>query len=249
MVNIFNIKNKVGNKLRLSSESGAGFIPHLFYKSLTFFIKKVRDKKGEEKGLPLTFSFKKGEGFTLIELVIVLAIFFIIVSVTVSIFVSVTGQQKKILTEQELLNQVNYIVEYMSRQGRMAKLDSSGSCLGNSFINYYYRLTRYEAMSGFYQGIKFISSDNNCYEFFLGTDGVLKEIKNGAPAQILLSNKFKVNYARFIINGNKTLQGAMQNNLIQPRITMSLNVKLQISPLEREKIFQTTISQRNLNQF
>ena len=38
-------------------------------------------KKGELKGLPLTFLFKKGEGFTLIEIMVALAIFVMVVIV------------------------------------------------------------------------------------------------------------------------------------------------------------------------
>ena len=195
------------------------------------------------------YKYKNGPGVTLIELVFVLAIFSIIIAITVSIFISIIQQQKKILVEQELLNQINYVVEYIGRQSRMAILDTTGSCLGNSFMTYNYLLTHYDASTSFYQGIKFISDDNNCYEFFIDTDGILKEIKNASTSQNILSDKFKIKYARFIINGDKTLQGAPQNNSVQPRITFLLNIQIQTSAGLKEEIFQTTISQRYLKQF
>ena len=131
-------------------------------------------------------------------------------------------------------------MEYISRQGRMVILDSAGTCLGSSFKNYYYVLTRYSSTSGFYQGIKFISSDNKCYEFFLDTDGAIKEIKNGSTAQNILSNKFRVNYKRFIINGDKTLHYAASSDLVLPRVTFLLDALTQSN--ESEKIIQNTIS-------
>lgn len=188
-------------------------------------------------------------GVTLLELVFVLAVFSIIIIVMVSIFVSIIQQQKRTLGEQEMLNQISYIMEYIGRQGRMAILGSTGGCLGGSFVNHYYALTHYNVSTGFYQGLKFISSDNNCYEFFLDTDGALKEIKNGGAAQNIVSSTVGIAYARFVINGDKTLQGAIQNNAAQPRITFSFLLRMQRPEGQKEEIFQTTISQRNLKQF
>lgn len=185
------------------------------------------------------------KGATLIELTVVLAVFFIIISATIGIFISIIQQQKKILSEQELLNQVNYAMENISRQSRTAVADSTGSCLGSSFINYYYLLTHYDSGAGFYNGIKFISYDNNCHEFFLDTDGVLKEIKNAGSPQNILSDKFEIKYARFIINGDKSLQGASQNSPISPRITFSLDIQMQELAGQKEEVFQTTIARRN----
>ena len=189
-------------------------------------------------------------GFTIIELIIVLAVFFVVIGGAVGIFISMIQQQRKVLSEQELLNQTTYIEEYMSRLIRAVAIDPTGSCLGSNGVNYpgyYYLLTHYDSALGFYQGIKFISNANVCEEFFLDTDGVLKEIKDSGMPQNILSSRFTIDHARFVINGDKNLIGASNNDLIQPRVTILLDIQNQIDGAQQEKIIQTTVSQRKLN--
>ena len=130
-------------------------------------------------------------GVTLIELVVVLAVFMIIISVTVSIFISIIQHQKRILAQQEFLNQISYVAEYMSRSIRMAVKDTTGACLnGGPGL---YSLKNYDASSGFYEGILFIANNGLCQDFTVDSiDGLLKESKNGVPAhgQHILSSKF-----------------------------------------------------------
>lgn len=194
---------------------------------------------------------KNQEGFTLMEIVVVLALFLIITGVTIDLFVSIVQQQKRVLSEQELLNQTSYITEYISRALKMAIKDPSGSCLGqtgNVYVLTHCPNGTFEACNG----VKFInaSDSNACEEIFLDTTNptipVLKEIKNGASAQNILSDKFNVQYARFVINGDKTLHLATDTNTVQPRITLLFDVRIQSSGIWHEKIIQTTASSRNL---
>jgi len=183
----------------------------------------------------------------------------------VGVFISVVQQQKKVLSEQELLNQVSYVEEHMSKAIRMAKTETTENCLvdstGVDHPGFIYLLTHYDTSSGSYRGIKFINqSDNNtCYEFFFGADGILKEIKGNGPPIALTSSDtssgLKVNSFQFAIEGFQTplslscpsppvVCGASSEDAIQPRVTMFLNTSVANgSP----NIIQTTVSQRNLN--
>lgn len=190
------------------------------------------------------------QGLTLTELVVVLAVFAMLITLAANIFASLIQHQRRMVQEQALVGQASYALEYISRALRAAEKDQTGSCLiegGVPHAGYQYWLTRFDASTGFYRGIKVINQSNNasCHEFFLDNDGVLKEIKNGSAAQPLLSDKYTVKYARFVINGNKALQGALPSDLFQPRITILLDVL--VPNTSQEKILQTTISQRNLN--
>jgi len=189
--------------------------------------------------------FEKQKGITIIELIVVLAVFFIIISVSTGIFASITKRQRNILSEQELLNQVNYFVEYLSRRGRMAILDETGNCLGSDYVDNYYLLNNYDSQSGFYQGIKFISDDYVCYEFFLDGDRTIKKVENNLSQDILVS-KFEIKYLRFIINGDKNIESASRDDSFRPRITFALDIEIKTSYGKMEKIFQTTFSHRNL---
>lgn len=182
----------------------------------------------------------------MIEVVVALAVFFLIIDVAISMFISVVSHQKRILQEQELLNQTSYAAEYITRALRSAIKDVAGSCLqGNA--GSMYRLTHFNASSGFYEGVKFIRSDGVCQEFFVDTDRIFKETKDGASAQNIISDKFFLQYARFVINGDKEIQGASQSDTVQPRLTFLINIKNQQSAYQQEHVIQTTVSQRNLN--
>ncbi len=191
------------------------------------------------------------KGFTIIELVVVLAVFLIIIGVVADIFISMVASERRILAEQELLNQTSFAIEYMSKAIRMATKDTSGNCLGQ--IGYIYLLTHCD-VDNICHGIKFINqtSGNTCQEFFLDstTDPekpTLKEIKGNGTAKNILSDSFEIKYGKFIINGDDTLGFALSEDLIQPRVTVLLDVKTQLVGRQQEKIIQTTVSQRNLN--
>lgn len=163
-------------------------------------------------------------GFTLIELVVVLGLFMLIMGVTVSLFISIVRQQKRILSSQEMLNQVSYVEDYFSRSLRNTVVSTTGNCP--------LQLTHANIETGFYQGIQFLSKEGICQEFFLDADGALKEKTDDSVAQNILSVKYKVLYAKFVMAG--TL----------PRITMVMGVQdpaySDIPPM----IIQTTVSKR-----
>ena len=212
------------------------------------------------------FQFKNNRGFSLIELTIVLAIFLIIVVAMVNIFTTMVTQQKKLLAQQDLLNQTSYAMGYLANALKFALPDPDGSCLGA--IGQMYALVdciQYNNGdnensgsgngNGAYQicsGIKFINSQDNdaCVQVYLDSianpsNPPLVQVKNGAAAQNLLSQKLTVKNAMFLINGNNNLSSASTDDSVQPRVTILLDVATQgASP--QEKIIQTTVSLRNL---
>jgi len=229
--------------MEFKSKLSKGFTQYHLHITIVklFGIFKLKNKQKSKSRL---FS-ESSAGLTLLELIVVLAVFLVIVGATFSIFISIIGHQKRILTGQEFLNQASYTIEYMSRSIRMAARDSFGDCLnGQPGL---YLLTHPNVTSGFYEGIKFVTYNNVCQEFFLDSDGIFKEIKDNGLAQSLMSSKFKINYARIIANGDKNLQRLLQGDLVQPRITISFDIQVQSSGGQQEKILQTTVSQRNLN--
>ena len=218
-------------------------------------------------------SIKLSRGFTLIELIVVIAVFLFVVGTAVGIFISIVRHQRIILSEQELLNQTSFALEHMSKALRMAGKDLTGECLGGQdYARYNYLLTHKNPSTGFYEGIKFINqSDINektgkavCQEFYLDIDDsdpeyiitVLKEIKDDGPWVALTSDKFTINFIRFGINGENGSSddpiGAAGDNGIQPRVTIYLDIQTKIKGVDGQlvqpaKKIQTTISQRDLN--
>ena len=185
-----------------------------------------------------------GEGFTIIEILVCVAIFSLLILAMSSITFSTIKAQRKSLAYQELLDQTSYAMEYMSKILRMAKKDENGTCIT---AGYNYGTTSLRSLadttySG--PGIKFIDYHGNCQEFFLDTgDYLLKQINwSASPSPSLLpliSSKLEVN--PFQVN----LSGESQGDYLQPRVTISLDIKGQ-SDVQIK--IQTTISQRDIDE-
>jgi prepilin-type N-terminal cleavage/methylation domain-containing protein len=176
---------------------------------------------GNNKGLALSLS----KGFTLIEILVAVAIFALIMASSSRLFVSSLQSQRQNLAAQEVLSQASYLIETMSRSIRMAKKDLTGACTGVQRVNYVF--------SG--NCLKFQNYKNECQEFCL----VGTSIKNEND-ELLTSPDLQVSGFGVV------LSGAYQPpvDLLQPRVTISLNIIGQ----EGVKIsLETSISQRNLD--
>jgi hypothetical protein len=169
------------------------------------------------------------KGFTLVELLVISALFSLVIGAISTIFIVGVSSQRKILEEQDILNQISYAVEYMGRALRMAKkeVDSPPTCLSQTGLNY-------EKTSN---GIKFIDYNGNCTEFFKENGKLKKRV--GLDIFDLTSPKIEV--SQF----NIELLGENQTDNLQPRVTIFLEVQRKEGGSKIQA--QTTISQRNLD--
>ena len=205
---------------------------------------------------------KTSKGFTLIELIIVMAVFLFIVGAALGIFISIVQSQRRVLAEQQFLNQISYVEEHMSKALRMADTESaltdpenynnSNACLPPGYI---YQLVN--KVGEVYTGIKFLNASDGdaCYKFYVGGTGtsgdpyILYEQKNNGTAVPLNSTNLIINSIRFSINGgDDTVGGAFASTSAsvqpQPKVTILINVN--VNGLS-SKTIQTTVSRRNLN--
>lgn len=186
-------------------------------------------------------------GFTLIEMTVVLGVIVIIASMSFAVFASIIGRQKRAIEKGELLNQSNYVFEYMLKAARQASEDILGECLGVSNKGAVYLLTRCDAQNNC-SGLKFINSEEKvCQEFFLdeesGSRGaVLKESKDGLSLP-LLSDKFQVKKMRFVLNGDGKTKAAFFGET-NPTATMLLRAGAGYYFNNEDIIIQTTVSAR-----
>ena len=216
---------------------------------------------------------RKSKGFTIIELIVVMAVFLFVVGAAITIFISIVSNQRKVLSEQQILNQISYTQEYMSKALRMAKIaltESDLTCMGSGNSGYIYLFTRYDVATQTFKGVKFINQSNLdasgepiCQEFFIdhenpsdaSTPLVVKEIKDGVGPTDITSPDLTINYMKLAVKGSDGTDngcastdqcGAYQLDDVQPRITMLLNVEMPNNGSPQTKVFQTTVSQRNL---
>lgn len=181
----------------------------------------------------MEINFKKSRGFTLVEILVGIAMFSVVATAAVGLFAQTMKTQKRILANQELIDQTSYAMEYMSRALRMALKDDkdfgggSNDCLSGSKVNY-----EINPMTG---GIRFRNSDNECQEFYLENSQLME--KNGSVLPLTSS---ELTVGSFIISGS----GWGQGDDFQPAVT----IILEISGRDNTNLqMQTTISQRNLD--
>jgi len=209
---------------------------------------------------------KNNKGFTIVEIAVAMTIFILILGVSTNIFISAVAQQRRILSEQQLVNQMSYVIEYMAKSLRMAIKDEANVCVKSEIYEPsepeagIYVLTRHNLATG-YRGIRFLNASNTndleepiCQEFFLDDDNVLKEIKSSDSSADLFighavpitSEKIEITSIKFAINGDSDKYYASNIDSAQPSVTIFLEAKI-VGDNRPAKQIQTTISQRNLN--
>jgi prepilin-type N-terminal cleavage/methylation domain-containing protein len=173
------------------------------------------------------------KGFTLIEVLVVMAIFSIAIGSITGIFISGLSSQRRILAEQDILNQLSYVIEYMGRAIRMAKKDdirigdTEKHCLSGEKVNYEVNPEKTK--------ITFRNYQNQCQSFYLDSNQIFED-KDGTILA-LTSPKIKVNTLKFEVSGES------QTDNLQPRVTIFMEVERGGRKLQ----LQTTISQRDLD--
>jgi prepilin-type N-terminal cleavage/methylation domain-containing protein len=185
---------------------------------------------------------KKKAGFTLVEMLVSLAIFSIIVSAFLGIFTSFIKSQRRILAEKQLVDQTSYFIERFSRITMMAQKDVSGTCIA---ANRNYGTTTISGIMYF----AFLDANSKCHMFFLES-GTIKEQESATNNNYDFSSDPASPYSplrlfspNFTVTSFKiTGAGWQQIDFIQPSVT----IFFEASGKDNIKIkSQTTISQRN----
>jgi len=179
----------------------------------------------------------KKEGYTLIEVLVAIAMFSIAITISTSFFISSFRNQNRALSIRETIDNTSYIMEYITRALRMTRKDKDGSCI-TAGTNY--EITRGE------KGIKFKNYEEPsvCQEFYWEiNDDRLYESKDGAAGLPLTSSDLEVTLFQF------RLSGESQSESEQPRVTVLLEIakKSPSGTSFSQTRVQTTISQRNLD--
>jgi len=185
-------------------------------------------------------------GFTLIEILIAISIFFIVIVSVVGIFVSALKQQRKSLNRVYLLNHSSYVTEYLSRALRMVRKDRDGQCIGTANLNF-----SQPAGPG---SLRFLKEEKEaggtdlvliCQEVYVD-NGVLRikrstdDTANFVYIEDLSPTDMVVQDIGFAVSGDG------QGDDIQPNITFFMLMEAGGTDAESLR-FQSSVSQRELD--
>ncbi len=183
----------------------------------------------------------KNKGFTLVEMLVVIAVFSILLIAITGVFVSGIRVHRNSLAIEQLADQTNYAMEYMGRGLRMAKRaeNSAAPC---SIQNRTYLVVGSDK-----KDISFLrpkDNDTECVKFSLKTTadnrGVIMENVNDGSDVALTSDDIDVKNIQFVVTGD-------DYGVSQPKVTILIKAESVAGNPKHEITLQTTISQRDLN--
>ncbi len=163
-------------------------------------------------------------GFTLVELLVAMAVFATVITVVVGIFTGVVGSQRRNIYNQEVLDNARFVLEEMARsirQSTITNTDGSGSILT---INH---------------------PTKNVVVFDL-TNGAITEKSTLDTQKInLTSSGVVVDSLNFVVSGN-----GLSPDTNQPRVTITISIRSvdQKPDLSTNINLETTVTPRVLQQ-
>ncbi len=188
------------------------------------------------------------QGLSLIEVLTAFAIFGSLSIALMAIFTNSVNTQTIILQNQAIMNETNYVLDYMGRVIRLAKYDGDGNCvsvgnnydLGTNSIRFLsWSPTDGPLNEGGYVCREF-SLENNKIAERLSSDEYSSNFGNWID---LTSSQVKVESLTFNVTGNA------RSDTVQPKVTINFGMipsGRRIEPVP-EIIIQTSLSQRNLD--
>jgi prepilin-type N-terminal cleavage/methylation domain-containing protein len=198
---------------------------------------------------------KKEKGFTLVEVLITLAIFSIIVVSIFGIFSSSIKNQRYVLLTDQLIDESSFTIDYMSKIIRLAKkhIDDPTSpdpvCnIANFGDNYNPTSPPFSSQITFIRG-EIDESGNiakKCYQFsYDSANKKVVQTVDGIVTDLTPSNIEITNLKFYISGGSQDI--LVENPNYQPRITVLLEARAKNSSPISTINMQTTVSQRDID--
>jgi len=184
------------------------------------------------------------KGFTIVELVVSFGLLTTIIVMAVGIFVVSLRAEKVVLAEQRVAESLNFSLEFMTRQFRLAQAyddlnpDHPAGCLPFGFT--------YPAAANPREEIQFISFDDKCLRFYLHNETIMYENITDSPGELInltSSSDAKITLLNFIIVGED------ETDFVQPEVQVAISAESSGGPLEGSVHYeiQTTSTTRLLD--
>lgn len=177
----------------------------------------------------------KKNGYTLLELLLGVAIFSIVAGVGAIAFNAALQAQRSLTAEKNLSESTRFAIEYMSRQIRLAQQEKTGGCLPIGHT--------YAPNSSTMSSIGFNNSDDKCISFLLNSNKIQMQI--GAGDRIDLTSDASV----IISNLSFTVVGGLPTDNLQPLVTISMMAQGVAGGIPTGAVvpIQTTVSERAID--
>lgn len=209
------------------------------------------------------------QGFTIIEMIVSLAIFSFVITIAVGALLMLMSANKQLQGEQSVMTNLSFALDSMTREirtGTFFYCDSQGSyngtnnifnsnnnidtILGDSYQDCQNGNTSINQIHGlaFKEGGDSITlSNEHILYFFDKTAGkIYRRIGGGAP-QSIVSSGITIKKLEFFVTGSKKQSLGGSGNLDQPSVTIFIEALDPSDPTSKTYYLQTTVTQRTLD--
>lgn len=168
---------------------------------------------------------KSSKGVSLLELIVAIAIFSIVITLVVSLFMTALKGQRRVIALQNAQDNARFLLDFMAKEIRQSTITTLAT--GPS---YSLDITRPDGVTK----IRYVFNANNIERNIIEGDGASGPINSG---QVTVTG-------RFFIGGTS---GGPGGDNLQPKVTIALKVQTIGSKVEETAIInlQTTLSSRN----
>ena len=199
------------------------------------------------------------QGFTLIEMLVSLALFTIIATTSVGTLLVIIGGNAQSVAEQSAMNNLSFALDSMTREirtgteyycGTVSQVSGASVVTSNSITQNC--ATGADGISFREAGTSITggTGQKRIAYYFDATEGTIMRKVGNQDAVRMIGEDVRINNARFFVTGSTRMTvGAVSNasDIRQPSVTISLDATANSADTFRDFVVQTTVTQRTLD--
>ncbi len=204
-------------------------------------------------------------GFTLIEMIVSLALFSIVVVVSVGALLMLVGTNNQLQGEQSVMTNLSFALDSMTRElrtgtayycfsmnsplsgGGAVNLDALIGDAKNDCQNGNPSNLRYHGIIFKEAGDSITGNAERIAYYFDRQEGRIYRIVSSAAPESIVSSGIFIREAEFVVTGTRTVEEGGLNRDIQPTITVFIEAAEGTEVDAKPYYIQTTITQRSLD--
>ena len=190
----------------------------------------------------------KKEGFTLIEMIVSMALFITVLAVSMGALMVVAESNKKAQSMRAAMDNLGLAMEEMTRNIRQGRIYHCNVLVNSPPLNQFRACTNGASSIAFeaHYGSTSVATDQVHYRLATTTNRIQKSTDNGATYVDITSPELQINNLMFYVKGVEPPDGIYPHVIQHPRVTVVVGGVAGISNpnSQTEFSFQTTISQR-----
>lgn len=177
-----------------------------------------------------SFSKQKNRGFTLVEMLVSIALFAIVLVITLGSIMTIVDVNRKSQSLTIVMNDLNFVLENITRSVKTGDIQVENSDLTELYV--------IEDLGGTKRHVKYkFEPDNEEITRSISDNG-----SNWSDYVAITSDQIKIEDAKFILYGSTGT-----NDSRQPRVLITVAGTASVGPTVSSKFhIQTTVSQRRL---